>query len=273
MTELDMRRRLAALEEGDIITVSGEQVYFENLRWSHRGGGTRRKVVIYRKPDGSLGECAVDAFGFDVDQLSEEQRLNFANKEKEKLNDFLQTLPPRLRTYTFEAIDVHEGNREAVARCKALEPGHNIFIHGNAGNGKTMLAVATVRHFAAHFSVAVWSVTKFCSAIRSSFGVHPTKERPRLERTEILVLDDIDKVKSSDFVYEELYNLINHRHEHQLTTIFAANHGAETTATKASPDPDNADALLSRMASGDVVEIKGKDLRVLVGRLGEPKAA
>jgi DNA replication protein DnaC len=273
MNELDIRRRLAALQPGDTITVSGEQVYVDYIGWSSQAAGPSRKVVNYFKPDGSSGVCARDAFSFADGQPSDRQRLNLANKEKEKLNDFLRTLSPRLRTYTFEAIEVHEGNHEAVARCKALEPGHNIFIHGDAGNGKTMLSVATVRHFAAHFSVAVWSVTEFCSAIRSSFGSHATKERPRLERTEILVLDDIDKVKSSDFVYEELYSLINYRHEHQLTTIFTANHGARRTAVKASPDPDNAGALLSRMASGDVVEIKGQDRRVLSGRRGELKAA
>jgi chromosomal replication initiation ATPase DnaA len=208
MNELDIRRRLAALRMGDTITVSGEQVYVDHIIGSYSAEGLRRKVIIYSRPDGSLGECAADAFSFDDGQPTEEQRLEIANKEREKQNDFLRTLSPRLRAHTFEAIDVHEGNREAVARCKALEPGHNLFIHGGAGNGKTMLAVATVRHFAAYFSVAVWSVTEFCSAVRSSFGPYAIKERPRLERTEILVLDDIDKVKSSDFVYEELYNLI-----------------------------------------------------------------
>ena len=84
------------------------------------------------------------------------------------------------------------------------------------------------------------------------------------------MLDDIGKTKPSDFVFEELYGLINHRLEHGLTTIFTSNHSLSDTALKVSPDPDNLGAIMSRLASGTVVEVKGRDQRVLQGRAGAP---
>ena len=80
------------------------------------------------------------------------------------------------------------------------------------------------------------------------------------------MLDDIGKTKASDFVYEELYGLINYRLEHGLTTIFTSNHPLSVTALKVSPDPDNLGAMVSRLASGAVVEVKGRDRRVLNGK-------
>ncbi len=129
-----------------------------------------------------------------------------------------------------------------------------------------MLAVATAHYFAPYFSVAVWGAVNLFSAIRTSFNPHSSVERPNLERPELLVLDDIGKSKASDFVYEELYGLINSRLEHGKTTIFTSNHSVSGTALKVSPDPDNLAAMVSRLASGTVVEVTGRDKRVLQGQ-------
>ncbi len=129
-----------------------------------------------------------------------------------------------------------------------------------------MLAVAIAHKFAAYYSVAVWGVVDLFATIRASFNAYNNTERPNLKRPEVLVLDDIGKSKASDFVYEELYSIVNDRWEQGKTTIFTSNHSTIGAAQKVSPDKDNAKALLSRMASGDVVEVTGRDQRAFQGK-------
>lgn len=261
MNDFQRRRLLTVLEPfHHIISVPGESA---EVTYVSRYG----QDVAFERLDRSFGRCALGDFEFDFGQLTEEEKLKLERSEIERCDKFTSQLPKRLRENTFEAIDVHSGNREAYERCKALEYGRNLFIHGDAGNGKTMLAVATAKHFAANYTVGFWSAATFCDAIRSAMSPRGTAERPNLKGYDVLVLDDIDKAKPSDFVYEALYSLINYRWENEKTTIFTSNRSVKVTAERASPDQDNSRALMSRMASGEVVEVAGPDRRVLQGKL------
>lgn len=259
MTDYERRRALATLKllGNQPIIIGGLQV---TDYYIYPYG------IEYHTADGIHHQCSLNEFSFDIATLSENDKQIVETYEKKRQQNFADGLPKRLRRHSFGAIHIDSGNCKAVERCKTLELGQNLFIHGDPGNGKTMLAVATAREAAAYYTAAVWSATEFFSAVRSSFGPYATKERPQLERVDFLVFDDLDKVKATDFVYEELYTLINARYEHEKTTIFTSNQGAIETSRKVSRDPDNAMALMSRIASGDVVEILGNDQRVLQAR-------
>ena len=194
-------------------------------------------------------------------------RVRVAEQGETRRREFLHSLTYRLQGYTFTNLEVYKDNRQAVELCKSLAYGTNLFIYGDSGNGKTMLAVATAYDLAAYYSVAVWSVVEWFEMIRTTFNFQNQTKRPDLKGPEVLVLDDIGKSKASDFAYEQLYNVVNYRWEQGKTTIFTSNHSAQTAAQKVSPDIDNANALLSRMASGDVVKVTGRDQRVLQGRV------
>ena len=85
---------------------------------------------------------------------------------------------------------------------------------------------------------------------------------PDLYEPDVLILDDLGKVKPTDFVYQEFYRLVEGRWADELTTIFTANHRASDVSRNMSPDAEGAAAILSRMASGVVVEVKGPDERL-----------
>lgn len=121
MNDFQRRRLLAALKDDHVITVSEEPVEVTYVQRYGTG-------IQYRRPNGSYGFCALDDFEFDIGQLTEEDKVELERGEMERRDTFTNELPKRLRAHTFEAIDVHTGNREAYERCRALEYGRNLFI-------------------------------------------------------------------------------------------------------------------------------------------------
>lgn len=193
------------------------------------------------------------------------QRDLMAEYERENrtriTNRYIDALPSRYRNYTLDTLRRHPGNQAAINAATNLTLGANLYVWGPAGNGKTHLAVATGRHYATRgHHVRFWGVVELFNRLRNSF--HTNEPRPDLERPEILILDDLGKIKPTEFVYETFYGALEHRWANEKTTIFTANHRPSETARHMSTDPESAAAILSRMASGTVVEIRGKDERL-----------
>jgi DNA replication protein DnaC len=173
---------------------------------------------------------------------------------------YSERLPARYRRYSLENLRVHPGNRAAVDAAANLAVGSNVYVWGPAGNGKTHLAVATGLRLAGEGRrVAFWGVVELFNRTRASFG---GGERPNIENPEVLILDDLGKVKPTEFVYEVFYGALEYRWANELTTIFTANHRPSAAAAHLTGDNEAAAAVLSRMASGVVVEVKGADERL-----------
>ena len=191
------------------------------------------------------------------DFMAEYERENRARNAA----SYVDALPSRYRNYTLDTLRRHPGNQAAINAATDLQLGQNLYIWGPAGNGKTHLAAATGRHYAARgHRVTFWGVVELFNRLRNSFGTGA--ERPNLERPEILILDDLGKIKPTEFVYETFYGALEHRWANEKTTIFTANHRPSEAARHMSTDPESAAAILSRMASGTVIEIRGKDERL-----------
>lgn len=174
---------------------------------------------------------------------------------------YVEQLPSRYRAYTLDALRQNPGNQAAIKAAADLPPGQNLYVWGPAGNGKTHLAVATGRRLAGEGRrVRFWGVVELFNTLRSSFGTGA--ERPDLERPEVLILDDLGKIKPTEFVYEVFYGALEHRWANEKTTIFTANHRPSDAAQHMSSDAEGAAAILSRMASGVVVEVRGADQRL-----------
>lgn len=191
------------------------------------------------------------------DLLEEHER-----EDRERtLRTYTNQLPSRYRHYTLDRLRQHPGNQTAIHAATNLTLGTNLYLWGPAGNGKTHLAVATGHHLAqAGHHVTFWGVVELFNTLRSSFST--SGPRPDLDRPEILILDDLGKIKPTEFVYETFYGAIEHRWANEKTTIFTANHRPSDAAKHLSTDPESAAAILSRMASGTVIEIRGRDERL-----------
>ena len=175
---------------------------------------------------------------------------------------YLETLPTRYRAYTFGSFDPTDGNAAALEIATQLEVGRTLFLWGNPGNGKTHLACAISFRALERGSVVFWNVAALYARLREC--VAHDLPKPNLLAPSVLILDDLGKVKASEFVYETLYGCLESRWSNAKTTILTANHKPGVVAdrlTPASLDQQASDAILSRLVAGHVVEITGEDRR------------
>lgn len=182
-------------------------------------------------------------------------------QSKNALPHYLATLPTRYHGYTAATIRRTDENAPVMDALKAGLTG-NLYLFGPAGVGKTHLAVAGARRLAERGKTTrFWGMAALFAELRAaSKGDMP---RPELGHWDVLVLDDIDKIRPTAFVYETLYAVIEDRWANEKVTIFTAQHDPNGAAVVLTPDGSElaADPLASRMASGRVFRVTGEDGR------------
>lgn len=151
---------------------------------------------------------------------------------------------------------------------KELEKGKKgIYLYGAVGTGKTHICWALKKSYddPSQFKfIRLWNVVDFIQEIKKDFDRSPA-ERHNLEDIvmnprspeKILILDDIGAERTSDFVLDVLYRIVNFRYIHKLPTIFTSNYSIE----------DLADRIGERTASRivemcEIIELTGEDRRL-----------
>lgn len=98
---------------------------------------------------------------------------------------------------------------------------------GECGTGKTHLAVSILRELICKgYSGLYYNVINLLDDLRASYDAPPGTRWPILDRvrdTDILVLDDLGAEKTSGWVNDRLYAIINHRYENKKTLIVTTN--------------------------------------------------
>ena len=187
-------------------------------------------------------------------------------------------IPPRYRRCDFDTFLVYRENEKLTNAVLAVKRFANSFpnvskglcLIGPHGIGKTHLAVAAMRTVLANGNQAVfYEVSDLLRLIRSTYNpVTKTAEMEILQpllTTQLLVLDDVGKEKTSEWVEETMTFIVNTRYNHRLTTIFTSNY-------EDNPDAEALDSLRVRVGSRmysrihemcDFVEYGGADYRLL----------
>lgn len=139
----------------------------------------------------------------------------------------------RFANRRFETFEVTENNHAAYQLCKDFcmkykADSTGILLTGNYGTGKTHLAAAIIAELVKkNIAGAFVVVPDLLRAIRRSFDEKGNADLQKLFETvktaELLVLDDLGAEKSSDWVREQLFMLINARYENLLPTIITTN--------------------------------------------------
>ena len=182
-------------------------------------------------------------------------------RQRNALPLYLETLPTRYHGYTADALKVTPENAPVTAVLKEGLTG-NLFLYGPAGTGKTHLAIAGARRFAERGKTArFWGMAALIQQLRLASAGEVA--RPELEHWDVLVLDDIDKIRPTPFVYESLYTLFESRWANEKITIFTAQNDPDRAAAILTPEGNEvaADPMASRMASGRVFKVAGADRR------------
>ncbi|HWP96264.1 MAG TPA: ATP-binding protein [Syntrophomonadaceae bacterium] len=168
-------------------------------------------------------------------------------------------IPPRLAAASFETYKPTCPEQErALEKCRAfagngldnIDQGKGLFIKGPVGTGKSHLSVSILRAIIQNHSeyfgttasepayigepvyegycCSMVSLVDLLGLLRESFRAEqlraPAHRLLRRARSDVLViLDDIGAEKSSDWVEEQLYALIDARYRMLRSTIFTTN--------------------------------------------------
>lgn len=106
--------------------------------------------------------------------------------------------------------------------------GENLLLSGTTGTGKTGLAIGLMREaFLAGTVPAIVNVPAWLDDQRPQNGFVSDDGRRAMQvavAPELLVLDDLGAEKSSAWVQERIYVLVNERYERRRSTIVTTNH-------------------------------------------------
>src|SRR3954469_7308501 len=119
--------------------------------------------------------------------------------------------------------------RRYVARIDDnLAAGRGLWFFGSVGTGKTTLAMLVSRHaLEGGHSVAIYSLPRLLAEIRTTFDDDRANSYvdllDRLTSVDLLHIDDVGTEKTSPWVLEQLYAIVNARYENERSVIITTN--------------------------------------------------
>jgi DNA replication protein DnaC len=192
------------------------------------------------------------------------QRVAFA-----KARSLSAVIPRRYRDAAFDRPPVTEIDAAIVTATRRfsnsigdkLDAGRGLWFMGPVGTGKTTLAMLVSKAaLAAGRSVAIYSLPRLLNVIRDTYREESSHIAllDRLTAVDLLHIDDVGAERTSDWVLEELYSIVNARYEDQKSMVITTN-------------IDNRDALCEQISARtvsrltemcDEMPLKGQDRRM-----------
>lgn len=191
-------------------------------------------------------------------------------------------IPERMQTWEFSTFPsgIDQNARSQVEHFVNLHKTgddqtskRGLYIVGPPGRGKTGLGVCAIKEFrrAGHLSLFV-STADLMRRLRATFGKESTETEDELLKavveTSVIVLDDLGVERPTPYVLEQLYLIIDKRHNRNLYTIFTSNMGMSALDDYWNPSKQtfhHGTRIIERMreyCSG--VAVKGENLRASV---------
>lgn len=165
----------------------------------------------------------------------------------------------------------HPRSGEIVNACRKRR---NVYVCGSVGTYKTTLvsAAAIAMIDSGHFkNVCVATTTEVLNVIKSTFGKYQTDDPLRkYKHASVLVLDDMGKEAPSDWVIEQLFDLINERYNDVLPTVITTQFEPDMLIQRLAKNggEENAVAIVSRLRSkrdgAVLIRLEGEDKRMHV---------
>jgi DNA replication protein DnaC len=105
--------------------------------------------------------------------------------------------------------------------------GPSLLLLGPTGVGKTHHAFGALRRYVGEpggsAAIVITAAADMYAALRPRSGVDSEDAFSRYAKAPVLFIDDLGAAKTSEWVEEINYRLINYRYNHQLATLFTSN--------------------------------------------------
>ena len=199
-----------------------------------------------------------------------------ARKRARRLSN---AVPKRFQNLSFErepipsiAHEAPEVVRSVRRYCdridEMLDRGEGMWFLGSPGTGKSHLAyLISQTALAAGRSVAIYTGPRLLDEIRRTYGEDAAGATldliDRLTNVELLHVEDLAVARPTDWVLEQLYNIINGRYENQRSIVFTCDLSGDDPEA-----PIDSDALarhITRRNYSRLTEMCGEPL-ILAGR-------
>jgi DNA replication protein DnaC len=151
-----------------------------------------------------------------------------------KARSLSAVIPRRYHDVAFERYPVTEIEHQVVAATRRfadsiddrLDAGRGLWFMGSVGTGKTTLAMLVSKAaLKAGRSVAIYSLPRLLNEIRDTHRAERSHVDllDRLTAVDLLHVDDVGAERTTDWVLEELYSIVNARYEDQRSMVITTN--------------------------------------------------
>jgi DNA replication protein DnaC len=192
---------------------------------------------VQRQPDGecAFGLCDGSGFLYDLetntayDCQCRPQRVALA-----KARSLSAVIPRRYRDVSFDRPPVTDIDPQVVVATRRfadrinekLDAGRGLWFMGPVGTGKTTLAMLVAKSaLKTGRSVAIYSLPRLLNEIRETHRADRSHVDllDRLTAVDLLHVDDVGAERTTDWVLEELYSIVNARYEDERSMVITTN--------------------------------------------------
>jgi DNA replication protein DnaC len=182
-----------------------------------------------------FGVC--DGTGFQYDEETNtafDCRCRPQRVSQAKARSLSAVIPRRYRDVAFDRPPVTDMEPTIVAAARRyastiedqLDAGRGLWLMGPPGTGKTTLSMLVSKAaIKAGRSVAIYSLPRLLNEIRDTHRSERSHVAllDRLTEVDLLHIDDVGAERTTDWVLEELYSIVNGRYEDQRSMVITTN--------------------------------------------------
>jgi DNA replication protein DnaC len=185
--------------------------------------------------DCAFGMCDGSGFLYDYEaNTAYDCRCRPQLQALAKARSLSAVIPRRYRDVAFDRPPVTEIDRQIVRAVRQfteridekLDKGHGLWLMGPVGTGKTTLAMLVSQAaLKAGRSVAIYSLPRLLNEIRDTHRAERSHVDllDRLTAVDLLHIDDVGAERTTDWVLEELYSIVNARYEDERSMVITTN--------------------------------------------------
>jgi DNA replication protein DnaC len=179
--------------------------------------------------------CDGSGFVFDMESnTAYDCQCRAQRQARARARNLSAVIPRRYRDVSFERPPVTDIDPAIVAATRRfavtidaqLDAGRGLWFMGPPGTGKTTLAMLVSKAASdAGRTVAIYSLPRLLNEIRDTHRAERSHIDllDRLTGVDLLHIDDVGAERSTDWVLEELYSIVNARYEEQRSVVITTN--------------------------------------------------